>query len=327
MVGYKILLISCIALLLAMSGMAAAESWNESDFSQQEFGINLTLDSAGDNMTWYVNLSGIDGHWSTGTQLLINNSSQTFMLGRSPAEGIVYKEYNGGWSSASPLPEGMAVIGAPNSEQYIIVVSQSLLGNGGEYFCWAINVEATWPGHTSSVQQQFPADWGRWSSPDENMTCTMIPIDASLDLEKSTNGDDADEAPGPTIPRLDDVTWTYNVTNTGNINLTNVTVTDDMIGLIGVIPLLMPGESMELTEIGIAQFGQYENNATAVGTPAVNRNFENGNLNNHYVMDYDLSHYFGYSTSSGSSDIPTANPLLVIGGIGLAVALFLRREM
>lgn len=50
-----------------------------------------------------------------------------------------------------------------------------------------------------------------------------------LVIEKSTNGVDADAAPGPYVPAGDAVTWTYAVSNAGNIDLSNVTVTDDRV--------------------------------------------------------------------------------------------------
>ena len=53
------------------------------------------------------------------------------------------------------------------------------------------------------------------------------PVGASVRIKKSTNGQDADEAPGPTIPVGTAVTWQYLVTNTGNVGLTNVVVVDD----------------------------------------------------------------------------------------------------
>ncbi|RNI11999.1 DUF7507 domain-containing protein, partial [Methanohalophilus portucalensis] len=131
--------------------------------------------------------------------------------------------------------------------------------------------------------------------------------DPSVDIEKSTNGKDADEAPGPYIRLNYEVVWEFNVTNTGNVNLTDIEVTDDKLGLIGTIELLQPGESCVLTESGTASLGQYENNATAVGVAPIGPN----------VTDSDMSHYFGHD-SQPNFEVPTANPLLIIGMLGLA---------
>ena len=49
-----------------------------------------------------------------------------------------------------------------------------------------------------------------------------------IEIEKSTNGADADDPPGPSIPVTDangnptPVTWTYVVTNTGNVTLSSI---------------------------------------------------------------------------------------------------------
>ena len=55
----------------------------------------------------------------------------------------------------------------------------------------------------------------------------VIVPEPGIDLEKHTNGQDADDPPGPSIVADEPVTWTYAVTNTGNVDLTDVTVTDD----------------------------------------------------------------------------------------------------
>src|SRR3990170_5649325 len=88
----------------------------------------------------------------------------------------------------------------------------------------------------------------------------------SITIKKYTNNDDADSVPGPTIPVGNTVTWTYNVTNNGNVQLTEVNVTDDKIGTISCPSnILNVGASMTCTASGTAAGGQYENNGTASG--------------------------------------------------------------
>ena len=110
-----------------------------------------------------------------------------------------------------------------------------------------------------------------------------------IDIEKATNGEDADVGPGPGIPEGETVTWTYNVTNTGNVNLTNILVTDDMLGAIANIidqgdgdDILSVGESWILEATGTAACGDYENIGNVTG--------DSGDTT---VTDEDLSHYFG----------------------------------
>jgi len=110
-------------------------------------------------------------------------------------------------------------------------------------------------------------------------------VNPAIGIEKSTNGQDADVAPGPTILIGDPVNWEYVVTNTGDVDLTNVTVTDDQ-GVTVTCPqtTLIPAESMTCTGAGTAVGGQYANLGTAVGTPP-------GGLAD--VQATDPSHYLG----------------------------------
>ncbi|MEZ4673618.1 MAG: SdrD B-like domain-containing protein [Caldilineaceae bacterium] len=116
---------------------------------------------------------------------------------------------------------------------------------------------------------------------------SIIPLNPipAIDIEKATNGEDADTPTGPQIVVGDPVNWTYVVTNVGEVTLNDVTVTDNQnVAVSCPQTTLVPTESMTCTASGIAVAGQYANMGTVVGTP-IN---ESG-----IVTDTDPSHYFG----------------------------------
>ncbi len=106
----------------------------------------------------------------------------------------------------------------------------------------------------------------------------------AIDIEKATNGEDADEPTGPEISEGDPVQWTYVVTNTGTVDLTNVSVVDDQ-GVAVTCPqdTLAVDESMTCTADGTAEVGQYANLGTTEGEAP------DGTI----VTDEDPSHYLG----------------------------------
>ena len=101
-----------------------------------------------------------------------------------------------------------------------------------------------------------------------------------IDIEKATNGEDADAPPGPFISVGGAVTWTYVVTNTGNETLNGITVTDDQIGAVtcpsATLPPAPGDNTMTCTATGTAAAGQYENTGTATGTGAASGNTASG---------------------------------------------------
>lgn len=125
------------------------------------------------------------------------------------------------------------------------------------------------------------------------------PITPAIALTKYTNGpgqlpQDANLPTGPNIQQGNTVTWTYIFTNTGQVALNNVTLTDDIIGQVGpggafncppANTTLAPGQSLTCTATGSAQLGQYANVGTVAGTSTVEP-FQ-------VVTDTDPSHYFG----------------------------------
>ena len=102
-------------------------------------------------------------------------------------------------------------------------------------------------------------------------------------IKKFTNGQDADEAPGPTIAVGATVTWTYVVTNESPVAFTRMSITDSR-GVEVRCPreLPPPGGSITCTGLGIAVAGPYRN----VGTVTVM-------VNNREHTASDPSHYFG----------------------------------
>jgi plastocyanin len=115
-----------------------------------------------------------------------------------------------------------------------------------------------------------------------------------IDLEKYTNGENADEAPGPEILVGETVTWTYSVVNTGKVRLVAISVTDDMLGDISCpSTTLEPGKAMRCTAHGVAVEGQYTNLGTAIGYSELRQQ----------VTDTDPSHYLGVSALAPSIDL------------------------
>jgi hypothetical protein len=108
-------------------------------------------------------------------------------------------------------------------------------------------------------------------------------VGPEVQIVKSTNGQDANEAPGPTIVVGSPVTWTYVVTNTGAVSLTNVAVRDDR-NVTVTCPgtTVAVGQSMTCTGSGVATAGQYRNVGTVTASSSAGP-----------VTDTDASHYFG----------------------------------
>ena len=123
---------------------------------------------------------------------------------------------------------------------------------------------------------------------------------AAIEVQKSTNGEDADDPTGPIVNVGDPLEWTYVVTNIGNLQIAQLTVTDRPEGLVPCrADSLAPGESTTCAINGIAVAGQYSNQATATAQSRLGE-----------VTDTDPSHYFG-------SDPDVSLNKLTAGGDGL----------
>jgi hypothetical protein len=112
-----------------------------------------------------------------------------------------------------------------------------------------------------------------------------------LVIEKLTNGEDADHAPGPSITVGDPVAWEYVVSNIGTVPLTAIAVVDDRgVAVTCGQTTLAPGATMTCTGMGTAVLGQYSNVGTATATWTAASGTASGT-----VSESDPSHYIGVS--------------------------------
>ncbi|MCX6050558.1 MAG: carboxypeptidase regulatory-like domain-containing protein [Chloroflexi bacterium] len=136
----------------------------------------------------------------------------------------------------------------------------------------------------------------------ESIAC--LTADTYIKIKKFTNGpgqtpQDADTLTGPLIPVGSVVTWSYMITNTGMLTLTNLTLSDDKLGIIGpnevsncppATTLLGPGDSILCTATGVASAGQYTNTAIITGSTPIPLI-----VPQRTVTATNPSHYFGTS--------------------------------
>jgi len=148
-----------------------------------------------------------------------------------------------------------------------------------------------------------------------------VPANPQIAIDKVTNGAD-----GQDIIFGTPITWTYTVTNPGNVPLSDVTVTDDK----GVVPVYQSGdtngddkldtdETWIYTASGSAELGSYSNIGTATGSygcePVTS------------VTANDGSSYNGIVDPNSSSSVPefptVALPAAFIVGL-VGVVLFIK---
>jgi len=110
-----------------------------------------------------------------------------------------------------------------------------------------------------------PSGLGTDSGVKETVGSRFLGGGASVTLQKTTNGHDADVGPGPLLAPGDPVVWEYRVVNTGTETLTGLVVMDDPEGLVCGIETLPVGGEVVCSLTGEAIEGPYENVGTVWG--------------------------------------------------------------
>ncbi|MEX0833833.1 MAG: CARDB domain-containing protein [Actinomycetota bacterium] len=154
--------------------------------------------------------------------------------------------------------------------------------NTGEVTLFNISVDDDILGHIGDIAQLDPGDSATVTTDTELGTESVHNVGTACGTDENENEvcdeDDADVTVlNPAIEIVKtadpisgspgtDITYTYEVTNTGEVTLFNISVDDDILGHIGDIPKLDPDESATLTanmELGTISV---HNVATACGT-------------------------------------------------------------
>jgi hypothetical protein len=143
----------------------------------------------------------------------------------------------------------------------------------------SVSAEATHRGHGDAGIGQFvPADMTKV------FDANCVAVTPFIRLTKSTNGEDANEAPGPAIQAGQPVTWQYVVVNVSDVQLTNVSVSDDRVATVSCpATTLAARQEMICTAAGVAVAGQYKNVGTVTALTPTGVE----------VTSSDPSHYLG----------------------------------
>lgn len=122
-----------------------------------------------------------------------------------------------------------------------------------------------------------------------------------------TNGTDNDNGPGPEVVAGRTVTWTYTVSNAGNVLLSQVAVTDDKTGPVACpATTLSPGDSMTCTKTGVAVLGPYTNVGTATAIDPLDRT----------ISAQNADHYLGVQPPAADLAISMTGPATGTAGTG-----------
>jgi hypothetical protein len=247
----------------------------------------MTVTVVGTNLSAAVDTSGqflIDGVPSGDVQLMFTyaNVSAMVRVANVGQEELIQLQVNVTGTTATIVDEVRSVG----------KVSLCHTTGNGSYHLIEVSVNAE-PAHRAhgdgKVGDPVPADTT------QVFDSSCKPAGAAVRIKKSTNGQDADRAPGPSIAVGSPVTWQYVVTNPGNVDLTGVVVVDDRNVTVscGGQTTLAAGQSMTCTGSGVATAGQYKNIGTVTAT------WSDGT-----VTASDASHYLGQAPDEDEEDGP-----------------------
>ena len=278
--------------------------------------------AAGDSMTctgsgaaaegWYYNVGTVTGNNGSFTATASDASSY---FGAKPL--LTLKKFtNGGESPDIPVGDPVTWTYLVTNTGNVTVSEIAVVDDQGVVVTCPKTVLAVAEAMTCSGTGSAVAGWYRnlgtvtgtfqQTNVQAQDSSTYFGSNPSLSLNKETNGSDA-----PTIPVGSPVTWTYQVTNTGNVPLSSLLVTDDQ-GVSVSCPetMLAVTETIQCSATGTAVAGPYSNIGTATAS-YLGRS----------VSDTDTSTYFGAAPRIDIQKSPDSQTVIVGGTVTFTITV------
>ena len=284
-------------------------------------GMNMTCSATGVAVAGqYTNTGTATGKSAAGTVVTATDADSYF--GAAPAIALVTKT-NGTDNNAPPGPS--IVVGSAVTWSYTLTNTGNVaLSNVavtddrlGTIACPSTTLA---PAATMTCSKSGTATAGAYKNvgtvtakdgTGTSVTATdpenYFGVNAVLAIVTMTNGTNNDAAPGPAVVVGSTVTWTYTVSNAGNVALSQVAVSDDKTGAV-VCPAttLAPGAFMTCTKTGVAFLGAYTNTGVATAVDTLGRT----------VSAQDVDHYLGVQPPASDLAISMTGPASGMAGTG-----------
>ena len=266
--------------------LAAGESRTDVDFG---YGATLTL---GDLVFQDVDRNGIynppmDVVVPDGTVVVLHRAdgsvvaSTTTTNGLYSFSGLLPGDYyveipSSQFAASGPLHEWTPTTAVSDPNTDVNNDSNALAGPGNSVVTNVITLNATFNPATRTATGSEPGGQGLTNA---TLDLGLIkPVHPAITVVKKVQGQEANAAPFPFVATTSPVTWTYDVSNTGDVALMSVTLTDDKLGnLNGAYVsgdtnsngVLEQGETWRYSVDGTAGQGQQTNIGTVTGTPTL----------------------------------------------------------
>ena len=260
----------------------------------------------------YTNVGTVTAHDALGTRVTATDADNYF---GSAARMTLVKTTNDTDNNAAPGPS--IPVGSPVTWKYVVtntgnvalsnlaitdnkiagtICSAPSLAIGASFTCSKTGTASAGQyTNVGTATAKDPAGATLTASDSDN----YFGVNSVVSLVKKTNGTDNNSGTGPVVSAGSTVTWTYTITNGGNVALSKIAVTDDKAGAVSCpAATLAPGASMTCAKTGTAIKGQYTN----VGT--VNATDPGGRI----VSAQDADHYLGVEPPTADLGVTAVAP-------------------